>query len=68
MTQHTRQTTIKSEAALKGVGLHTGNRSQIVFRPAPANSGLRFFRTDLPGTPMIPARLEFVVTTVRGNN
>ena len=68
MTQHTRQTTIKSEAALKGVGLHTGNRSQIVFRPAPANSGLRFFRTDLPGTPMIPARLEFVVTTVRGTN
>jgi UDP-3-O-acyl N-acetylglucosamine deacetylase len=68
MTQTPRQTTIKAEATLKGVGLHTGNRSQITFRPAPANSGLRFFRTDLPGTPMIPARLEFVVTTVRGTN
>ena len=63
-----KQTTLKSEVTLKGVGLHTGNRSQIVFRPAPANAGLRFFRTDLPGTPMIPARLEFVVTTVRGTN
>ncbi|MBI5238864.1 MAG: UDP-3-O-[3-hydroxymyristoyl] N-acetylglucosamine deacetylase [Elusimicrobia bacterium] len=68
MEQHPRQTTLKDEVTLKGVGLHTGNRSQVVFRPAPANSGLRFFRTDLPGTPMIPARLEFVVTTVRGTN
>jgi len=68
MTQNPRQTTLKGETALKGVGLHTGNRSQIVFRPAPANSGLRFFRADLPGAPMIPARLEFVVTTVRGTN
>jgi UDP-3-O-acyl N-acetylglucosamine deacetylase len=68
MTQNHRQTTLKAEATLKGIGLHTGNRSQIVFRPAPENSGLRFFRTDLPGTPMIPARLEFVITTVRGTN
>jgi len=62
------QTTLKNEVTLKGVGLHTGNRSQIVFRPAPANAGLRFFRTDLPDSPMIPARLEFVITTVRGTN
>jgi UDP-3-O-acyl N-acetylglucosamine deacetylase len=68
MTQNPRQTTLKEETTLKGVGLHTGNRSQIVFRPAPANSGLRFFRSDLPGAPMIPARLEFVITTVRGTN
>jgi UDP-3-O-acyl N-acetylglucosamine deacetylase len=68
MTKDQKQKTLKGEATLKGVGLHTGNRSQITFRPAPANSGLRFFRTDLPGTPMIPARLEFVVTTVRGTN
>src|SRR5262249_26432129 len=32
------------------------------------NSGIRFFRTDLPEIPMIPARLSFVVTTVRGTN
>jgi UDP-3-O-acyl N-acetylglucosamine deacetylase len=68
MTKDQKQKTLKGEATLKGVGLHTGNRSQITFRPAPADSGLRFFRTDLPGTPMIPARLEFVVTTVRGTN
>ncbi|MBI5884215.1 MAG: UDP-3-O-acyl-N-acetylglucosamine deacetylase, partial [Elusimicrobia bacterium] len=62
------QTTIKREASLSGIGLHTGNASTITFRPAPANVGIRFFRTDLAGTPMIPARLNFVVTTVRGTN
>ena len=62
------QTTIKAEVSLEGVGLHTGNRSKIAFRPAPANTGIRFFRSDLPGTPMIPARLSFVVATVRGTN
>lgn len=62
------QTSIQSEVALEGIGLHTGNASRITFRPAPANTGIRFFRTDLPGTPMIPARLQFVVATVRGTN
>ena len=62
------QTTIRTETSLSGVGLHTGNESKITFRPAPANTGIRFFRTDLPGTPMIPARLGFVVATVRGTN
>jgi|CXWL01.1.fsa_nt_gi UDP-3-O-acyl N-acetylglucosamine deacetylase len=62
------QTTIAKEAELEGVGLHTGNNSKITFRPAPANTGIRFFRADIPGTPMIPARLDFVLTTVRGTN
>lgn len=62
------QTTIQGPATLEGVGLHTGNRSTLTFRPAPADAGIRFFRTDLPGTPMIPARLGFVVTTLRGTN
>ena len=62
------QTTVAGEVALEGIGLHTGNMSRLTFRPAPANAGIRFFRTDLPGTPMIPARLGFVVATVRGTN
>ena len=62
------QTTIKNEISLEGIGLHTGNRCTLTFRPAPANTGIRFFRTDLPGQPMIPARLSFVVATVRGTN
>jgi UDP-3-O-acyl N-acetylglucosamine deacetylase len=66
--ENTLQTTINRETTLKGIGLHTGNRSQITFRPASAGNGIRFFRSDLPGCPMIPARLDFVVTTVRGTN
>ncbi len=62
------QITIGKEVELEGVGLHTGNKSKISFRPAPANTGIRFFRSDLTGTPMIPARLDFVLTTVRGTN
>ena len=62
------QTTIREEVSLAGIGLHTGNPSSLTFRPAPANTGIRFFRTDLPGAPMIPARLGFVLTTVRGTN
>ncbi len=62
------QTTLKAEASLAGIGLHTGNPSRVTFRPAPPNTGLRFFRTDIPGTPLIPARLGFVVATVRGTN
>lgn len=68
MNQNPLQTTIKQEVELEGVGLHTGNKSKLTFRPAPANTGIRFFRADLPGIPMIPARLAFVVTTVRGTN
>ncbi len=68
MTFPLAQTTLKKEVSLKGIGLHTGNRSEIVFKPAPANAGLRFVRADLPGSPIVPARLEFVVTTVRGTN
>ena len=62
------QTTVASEVSLEGIGLHTGNPSKLTFRPAPANAGIRFFRPDLPGSPMIPARLGFVVATVRGTN
>jgi UDP-3-O-acyl N-acetylglucosamine deacetylase len=68
MNQNPLQITIKDEVALEGVGLHTGNKCTVTFRPAPANTGIRFFRSDLPGIPMIPARLAFVVTTVRGTN
>ena len=62
------QITIGKEIELEGVGLHTGNKSHLTFRPAPANTGIRFFRADLAGTPMIPARLDFVITTARGTN
>lgn len=47
------QKTIKREFALTGVGLHTGCKVTVCCRPAPADSGISFIRTDLPGRPVI---------------
>lgn len=49
------QTTILKEVSVEGIGLHTGNKSKIVFKPAPANNGIKFIRVDLPEKPVIDA-------------
>lgn len=49
------QQTIKKEVNIKGIGLHTGNKVSVTFKPAPANSGINFIRVDLPNKPMIKA-------------
>lgn len=54
------QTTIAGPAELRGVGLHTGAEVCLTLRPAPADGGIVFVRTDLPGAPRIPARFESV--------
>lgn len=42
-----RQRTVKSLVKATGVGLHTGARVNLTLRPAPANTGIVFRRTDL---------------------
>jgi UDP-3-O-[3-hydroxymyristoyl] N-acetylglucosamine deacetylase len=41
------QTTIQQEVATEGVGLHTGVFGHLRLRPAPADTGIVFRRTDL---------------------
>ena len=60
------QRTVAEEATLKGRGVHSGADSTLVFRPAAPNSGVRFRRTDLEGSPVIPADLTHVVGTDLG--
>jgi len=48
------QRTIAKPIAFEGVGLHTGLPCRVEFRPAPPDSGIRFIRLDLPGSPEIP--------------
>lgn len=48
-----------------GIGLHSGNRVNMTFLPAPANSGIRFRRVDLEGKPEIEASIENVSETNR---
>lgn len=48
------QRTIAKPISFEGVGLHTGQPCRVEFRPAPPDSGIRFIRLDLPGSPEIP--------------
>ena len=60
------QSTLKQEVHLAGVGLHSGNEVKLTFKPAEANSGIRFIRTDLEDAPVIPADVMWVANTDRG--
>lgn len=61
-----KQRTIGTDATLEGIGVHSGEESRLTFRPAEPGSGIRFRRTDLEGTPEIPATLDHVVATSLG--
>ena len=60
-----KQRTITTSAELEGSGLHTGQAAKVRFLPGEPNTGLRFRRGDLPGSPEIPADLEHVAATDR---
>jgi UDP-3-O-[3-hydroxymyristoyl] N-acetylglucosamine deacetylase/3-hydroxyacyl-[acyl-carrier-protein] dehydratase len=59
------QQTLRQSVSYSGVGLHSGNRVNMTFLPAPANSGIRFRRVDLDGRPEIEAKIENVSETNR---
>ena len=61
-----KQKTIKKEVSICGVGLHTGEKVNITFKPAPVNFGYKFKRVDLPGQPVVSAIIENVTDTSRG--
>ena len=62
------QNTIKKEASISGIGLHSGKIVNLKLRPADADFGVVFVRTDLPSRPRLKAGLERVTSTVRGTN
>ncbi len=59
------QQTLRGTATYAGIGLHSGNRVNLTFLPAPPNAGIRFRRVDLEGKPEIEARVEYVTETNR---
>jgi UDP-3-O-[3-hydroxymyristoyl] N-acetylglucosamine deacetylase / 3-hydroxyacyl-[acyl-carrier-protein] dehydratase len=61
-----KQRTIKHAVSLSGVGLHTGNKSKMTFKPAPENHGVKFKRIDLENSPEIPADIDHVTDISRG--
>lgn len=54
------QKTIKSEGKIRGRGLFGGKEAKVVFRPAPADSGVTFVRTDVPE----PVRITAVASNL----
>ena len=62
------QNTISNQITLEGVGLHTGKNVVLTFKPAPANTGYVFKRTDLKGQPTVEADVQYVNDTQRGTN
>lgn len=41
------QTTIRDAISCYGIGVHSGKRTQLTFKPAPADSGVTFIRSDV---------------------
>jgi len=59
MTIHT----LKSEFELSGIGLHSGEQTRVRVLPAAVGEGRYFVRIDLPGAPIIPAKIDAVCQT-----
>ncbi|NOQ45793.1 MAG: UDP-3-O-acyl-N-acetylglucosamine deacetylase, partial [Desulfobulbaceae bacterium] len=57
------QYTLKRSVSCCGVGLHTGRTVNLTIKPAPANAGICFFRSDLEDKPAVPASKDCVVDT-----
>jgi UDP-3-O-[3-hydroxymyristoyl] N-acetylglucosamine deacetylase len=56
------QQTLRRAAHCQGVGLHSGKSANLTVKPAPANSGIRFIRTDLGGQ-SVAAQMDKVIST-----
>ncbi|HWK73054.1 MAG TPA: UDP-3-O-acyl-N-acetylglucosamine deacetylase [Povalibacter sp.] len=61
-----RQRTLKNTIRATGVGLHSGKKVLMVLRPAPADTGVVFRRTDLQAQIDVPAQAENVGETMLG--
>ncbi|MDN4503857.1 UDP-3-O-acyl-N-acetylglucosamine deacetylase [Alteromonadaceae bacterium BrNp21-10] len=58
-----KQRTIKQSVQATGIGLHKGSKVSMTLRPAAANTGIVFRRTDLEPYADIPANAELVGDT-----
>ena len=58
-----KQKTISNMISATGVGLHSGKKVTLLFKPAPENTGIVFIRTDLSSPEYIKATSESVSTT-----
>ena len=63
---NTKQHTLNRAFSLSGQGLHTGEKVTVTIEPALEDHGYKFQRTDVEGSPIIPADADLVTETTRG--
>jgi len=52
------QRTLAHEVEFAGVGINSGEQATLCIKPGEPNTGIVFVRTDLPGSPEVPAKIE----------
>lgn len=57
------QKTIRKKTMVRGIGIHSGDPCTLTFRPAPADTGVYFIRTDLEGAPSLKVTAKNVQAT-----
>jgi UDP-3-O-[3-hydroxymyristoyl] N-acetylglucosamine deacetylase/3-hydroxyacyl-[acyl-carrier-protein] dehydratase len=60
-----KQRTIAREITLSGTGLHTAAKVNLRFRPAAADAGVSFIRSDIASRPVIKAAVENLLSQGR---
>jgi UDP-3-O-[3-hydroxymyristoyl] N-acetylglucosamine deacetylase len=59
-----RQRTLRKPVHAIGIGVHSGTKVRLTIRPAPAGTGILFYRTDTPAHPGIEAKATNVSDTL----
>jgi len=59
------QKTIEKSVEIEGIGLHTGERSKLVFRPAPADTGIVFMKRNGSQSEMIKPEIDNLLDTTK---
>lgn len=60
---HPYQHTLASRVSCHGIGLHSGKAVHLTISPLATDSGLVFYRRDIPGSPPLPAHMNQVIDT-----
>ncbi len=60
------QKTVRKEISYSGIGVHTGNKTTITFKPASVNHGVKFLKKDSSDESPIEATIDNVIDVARG--
>ncbi|GAB4142826.1 MAG: UDP-3-O-acyl-N-acetylglucosamine deacetylase [Planctomycetaceae bacterium] len=64
-SRHRLQRTLGKSVEMTGIGFFTGMDVKLIMHPAEEHHGIVFQRTDLPGSPLVPANIEHTIKRER---